>query len=107
MEKQSGFRTLSPWRKFIVVVLLCLSFGAIGSVVWLDGYFCHNRPNNPDPQENRVYRTYVCHGGVVYLTRIENLSLELLPLTCLVLFAAAAFLGKRWARITRLKNGPI
>jgi hypothetical protein len=104
MQKQAGFRTLAPLRKFVIVVLLCLSYGAIGSGVWLDGYFCHNRPNGPEPQQGRVYRTFVCHGGLVYLTRIENLSLEALPLTGLVLFAAAAFLGQRWVRTTRLNN---
>jgi hypothetical protein len=106
MHRQTGFRALAPFQKLIIVLLLCVSFGAIGSVVLLDGYFCHNRPNLPEPQQGRVYRTFVCHGGVVYLTRIENLSLEALPLTCFVLFATAAFLGRRWGRTTRLKNGP-
>jgi len=104
MQEDSGFRRLVTWQKLLVAGLLSTSFALILTGVWLDGYFCHNRPKNPSPQEGRVYRTYVCHGGIVYLTRLENVSLEGLTLTALLIFATGAFLGQRWARTSRARG---
>lgn len=101
MQEDSGFRRLAIWQKILVAGLLSTSFALILTAVWLDGYFCHNRPKDPSPAENRVYRTYVCHGGVVYLTRSESILFEGLPVTFLLLFGTGAFLGQRWARASR------
>src|ERR1700687_4168142 len=104
MQEDSGFRRLVTWQKVLVAAFLSASFTLLLTVVWLDGYFCHNRPKSPMPQEGRVYLTYVCHGGIVYLTRLENVSMEGLSLIFLLLFAIGVFLGQRWARIPRI-NG--
>jgi len=104
MQEDSGFRRLLHWQKVVVAAFLSASFALLLTVVCLDGYFCHNRPKTPMPHEGRVYLTYVCHGGIVYLTRLENVSMEGLSLISLLVGCVAIFLGRRWARVSHLNQ---
>jgi hypothetical protein len=104
MSENSGFRRLVTWKKVVVLGFLCAAFALVLTAVWLDGHFCHNRPKDPSPQEGRVYKTYVCHGAVVYLTRLEYISLRGLPFTFMLLFLLGVFFGQRWARGPRINR---
>jgi hypothetical protein len=75
-----------------VGVLALVSFSALwGSEV----YFQFNRPHQPDVSAGRIY-PHVVKTAVVYLTRLEDAVVNVLPISTFSLMFLTVFLFECW-----------
>jgi hypothetical protein len=86
----------NAFRKTVVIALIAVSFGALGSVIYLDEHFYLTRPRQPETQTGRIYPQLIHGGTQVYLTRMERLPFDLFWYVCGVSVASAYLLNQRW-----------
>ena len=91
-------RSPSLIKKAVFILLICLSFGSLGLSSFLDQQYYESRPRSSRPEEGRTHALYVHHGTLVYVTHVETLAYQFVPAFCLLFFAAAVYLQRRWSK---------
>jgi len=63
-------------RKAVVLFFFSVAVAFFVYGLYLDNYYNLNGPRQPVPTEGRVYRQFVHHGSEVFLTKREQLNLD-------------------------------
>jgi hypothetical protein len=89
-------------RYLVVLGLVAISFGIVGRLIYLDGYYYANAPRREDRARGAVIPVTVHHGARVFLTQDEWGHFESPTAFAIqmVVFggaaAAASVLNRRW-----------
>jgi hypothetical protein len=83
-------------RKAIVISLLTVCFGTLGTTIYLDEHFYRMRPRTPQTESGRIYPQWIHHGARVYLTRVETFPFEYSWYVFAISITAAYLLNRRW-----------
>jgi hypothetical protein len=86
--------------KWLSNSFIALSFSTLLFVLFLDNHFCYRGPYSPQPLTGNVYRKWVCHGTVVYLSRVQYYGLEFAGPLMFLFFIVGAFIHNRYVKQT-------
>ena len=89
-------------RYVLLFGLLCVPFGILGRMIYLDSYYYARAPRAPDLARGAVLPVNVHHGATVFLTseewrRFQSPTAVAVQSTVFILGAAAAgVFNRRW-----------